>query len=437
MLKRVVSFLLITAVLGFTTIPIQVYAEPMWWEAVKMNLISDILGATDGYLQTETIGGALAGSMKGSVYSTLALGISGHLWPDGGAGVKAIGDIHHEGLGRVYKQFQFNSRQLSSEDWRRIDHVILTYLWENKLYSDAVDAYLRDMDPSIEAIKARIKEGSFKTGGLKLSENFYNNLEKGLIILEAETDDPENQVNAFVAFILEAAAIESGDEFNRVNSSMDIDVSYRPQTSQAINNDIVVAKVIAYFSKRGYDYYKAKSDNLANREGTSVAIPERAEAGQPNLTEVEVKPLIRGLEIYINQKSARVGIDRVELDVPPFIENNRTMVPFRFVGESLGAEIGWDAKEMSVTYDLEGSIVKLFIGKNKALVNGIEVRIDENPSIVPRIVAGRTVVPIRFISEALGFDVSWDPNTQSVSIIGNTNPYFQSNELEGEMVPTN
>jgi len=56
-----------------------------------------------------------------------------------------------------------------------------------------------------------------------------------------------------------------------------------------------------------------------------------------------------------------------------FIENARTMVPFRFIGESLGAEIGWNPDEFSVTYVLGEQTVKLYIGRSIAIINGKEV----------------------------------------------------------------
>jgi hypothetical protein len=123
------------------------------------------------------------------------------------------------------------------------------------------------------------------------------------------------------------------------------------------------------------------------------------------------------------------------LEVPPFIENNRTMVPFRFIGEELGAKIEWYPEERKVEYILDEKVIELWIGENTAKVNGEDVMLDEDPSIRPFIKNSRTVVPIRFISEALGFEVNWNEETKEITIQGNpiyesetnmeTNPLFE------------
>ncbi len=119
------------------------------------------------------------------------------------------------------------------------------------------------------------------------------------------------------------------------------------------------------------------------------------------------------------------------LDVPPFIENNRTMVPFRFIGEELGAEIKWNPEERKVEYILDENVIELWIGKNTAKVNGEDVMLDEDPSIRPFIKNSRTVVPIRFISEALGFEVIWNEETKEIMIV-NGNPIYEGEVQEGE-----
>jgi hypothetical protein len=56
--------------------------------------------------------------------------------------------------------------------------------------------------------------------------------------------------------------------------------------------------------------------------------------------------------------------------------------------------------------------------------------IDEDSTIRPFIKNSRTVVPIRFISEALGFEVTWNEETKEIMIHGN--PIYESGEVGGE-----
>jgi hypothetical protein len=87
------------------------------------------------------------------------------------------------------------------------------------------------------------------------------------------------------------------------------------------------------------------------------------------------------------------------------------------VAEPLGASIGWDANEKKVTVSLKDTIIELWIGKNVARVNGVDTPIDpNNPKVVPMIIQGRTMLPVRFVAENLGCQVDWDANTKTVTI---------------------
>ncbi|NPV88375.1 hypothetical protein HPY42_02440 [Coprothermobacteraceae bacterium] len=105
------------------------------------------------------------------------------------------------------------------------------------------------------------------------------------------------------------------------------------------------------------------------------------------------------------------------LDSPPVIKNSRTLLPIRAIVEALGGQVGWDANQKKVTVTLGSKTVELWIGKNTALVNGRQVMIDAtNPKVVPEIINGRTMLPLRFVAESLGCSVEWDGNTQTVRV---------------------
>lgn len=110
----------------------------------------------------------------------------------------------------------------------------------------------------------------------------------------------------------------------------------------------------------------------------------------------------------------RVELDGhpVVFDVPPRIDNGRTLVPLRAIFEALGAEVNWDGAARKVIATRGTTVISLPVGAFTASVNGRPVTLDA-PA---RIVDGRTLVPLRFVSEALGAQVSWDGTTQTVSI---------------------
>lgn len=113
----------------------------------------------------------------------------------------------------------------------------------------------------------------------------------------------------------------------------------------------------------------------------------------------------------------RVVVNSQELvfDVPPVVEQGRTLVPLRAIFEALGAEVSWDSSTQTVTATKGGTEIKLVIG-GLAYKNGQPVELD----VPARIVNDRTLVPVRFVSEALGARVNWDGKTQMATITSTT-----------------
>jgi len=116
--------------------------------------------------------------------------------------------------------------------------------------------------------------------------------------------------------------------------------------------------------------------------------------------------------LTIGSKQMDVNVDTYELDVAPYIKNDYTMVPLRFVAEAFGAKVGWDDATKTVTIDFAGHSIKVAIGSTEAVVDGETVTMP----LPAEIVNSRTMVPVRFISEAFGFTVKWDGVARTVTI---------------------
>ncbi len=143
------------------------------------------------------------------------------------------------------------------------------------------------------------------------------------------------------------------------------------------------------------------------------------EKGNSN-TPIADKKQVTTLKLGIGKKELLVNdTKKVELDATPIIKNDRTLVPIRFIVESLGGKIQWNPKERKVTIELNGNTIELWIDNPKAKVNGKTVWIDpNNPEVKPIIVEpGRTMIPLRFVLEALGANVVWDAATKTITII--------------------
>ena len=102
----------------------------------------------------------------------------------------------------------------------------------------------------------------------------------------------------------------------------------------------------------------------------------------------------------------------VTFDVPPQIINGRTMVPIRAVFEALGATLDWNASTRTATATIDDYVVKCTIDSKVLTVCGEETMMD----VVPVIVGGRTLMPLRFAAEAFGCTVSWY-GTASTAVI--------------------
>ncbi|MEK4353155.1 copper amine oxidase N-terminal domain-containing protein [Paenibacillus sp. FSL R5-0475] len=115
---------------------------------------------------------------------------------------------------------------------------------------------------------------------------------------------------------------------------------------------------------------------------------------------------------------------RLSTDQAPVMVNGRTMVPLRAIFEAFNATIKWNQKAQTVTATKDDTTIMLKIGSKTATINNKAVTLD-----VPGLnLKGRTMVPTRFVSEALGHEVGWNPKTQVVTIttsasnVGNVGP---------------
>lgn len=121
-----------------------------------------------------------------------------------------------------------------------------------------------------------------------------------------------------------------------------------------------------------------------------------------------------GLPAFSQQPiGVTVNGDAVRFEtVGPQQIHGRVLVPLRGVMEKLGAYVGWDPQNQMVTANRGDVDIELTIGRNFARVNGKEVALD----VPAQIYRGSTLVPLRFMSEALGADVKWNASTNSVDI---------------------
>ncbi|WP_405080688.1 copper amine oxidase N-terminal domain-containing protein [Paenibacillus chitinolyticus] len=119
-------------------------------------------------------------------------------------------------------------------------------------------------------------------------------------------------------------------------------------------------------------------------------------------------------KIYLKVNDPKAYIDGKEAIMPtaPVLMKDTTMVPFRFIGELLGAEVKWEQPTRTVTLTVPGRSVKLSVGQPSATVNETSRPLDHPAAIVE----DTTLVPLRFIAESLDRLVMYDPDTKGITI---------------------
>lgn len=124
-------------------------------------------------------------------------------------------------------------------------------------------------------------------------------------------------------------------------------------------------------------------------------------------------------------KDVNIVIDGEELnlDVAPRIIDGRVMVPIRGVLENLGALVKWDDETQTVSARKSSKTVSLEIGSNDVTLDKGETNDDGSAKtetiqtdVAAQLVSDRTLVPLRVISEAMGYSVDWNDETYTASI---------------------
>jgi len=107
----------------------------------------------------------------------------------------------------------------------------------------------------------------------------------------------------------------------------------------------------------------------------------------------------------------------IAMDVAPFIQDGRTFVPLRAIGEAFG-DVDWNQETSTASVTLpDGTIIAMTIGEYDIAVTcpaGNETIITNDAA--PVIVDGRTMLPVRGLAEAAGFSVDWNQESQTVLI---------------------
>lgn len=123
----------------------------------------------------------------------------------------------------------------------------------------------------------------------------------------------------------------------------------------------------------------------------------------------------------IGKSIMQVNEDQVEIDpgrgTTPIILNGRTLVPIRAIIETMGGTVGWDSSENKVTLNAYEHDIMMWLNQKDILVDGAMVSTDT----APQSINGRTMLPIRFVADNIGCQITWIGSTRQIVIV-----YFQN-----------
>ncbi|WP_165845039.1 extracellular solute-binding protein [Candidatus Cryosericum terrychapinii] len=121
---------------------------------------------------------------------------------------------------------------------------------------------------------------------------------------------------------------------------------------------------------------------------------------------------ITTIEVYIGKNTGTVNGKATTLEQGALIKSGRTLVPLRFITEAMGATLVWDAVTRTANITLAGNKIALTIDKTVAKVNGYDVTLDAPAAIIN----SKTVVPMRFVAESMGAIIAWNATLKKVTV---------------------
>ena len=126
--------------------------------------------------------------------------------------------------------------------------------------------------------------------------------------------------------------------------------------------------------------------------------------------------------------------DFISSDAYPIIENNRTLVPLRVIGENLGYDVQWNGTERTVVVSNQDRRVMLAINSKRVAVFDGSAEKTVTIDVAAKIVNNRTFVPLRAVAELFGEKVDWDGDART-AIVGDGYTVDTSNErINNQMI---
>ncbi len=164
-------------------------------------------------------------------------------------------------------------------------------------------------------------------------------------------------------------------------------------------------KIAEYDGKELLVFYEFATMSIpAQTNPTAVVVLSDGEVAGTQSVEISFK---------VGDSILKINGEDVEVETPYVVGAGTTLVPLRVISEAFGAEVNWDGETKTVVIVHNENTITIQIDNNKAFVNDGEETLAEAPQLTEN---GFTMVPLRFISETLGAEVSYDEATQGITV---------------------
>ncbi|MDO5041394.1 MAG: stalk domain-containing protein [Peptoniphilus sp.] len=191
-----------------------------------------------------------------------------------------------------------------------------------------------------------------------------------------------------------------------------------PTTSALLNNKeehILSPKVLKY-DIDNFDYSMDENGNIiihSLNENKFATL--KIMAGEKSKTLKLYDAGANIIQMKIDETKYNINEEAFEMDTKPFIKDDRTLVPVRFIVEALKGDVQYDEKNRIVNMVYDGKIIIIPIDDDKIIVNDEVITMDTTAIIKD----SRTFIPIRFIAESIGMIVDYEDSTREVTLIEN------------------
>lgn len=118
------------------------------------------------------------------------------------------------------------------------------------------------------------------------------------------------------------------------------------------------------------------------------------------------------VEMTIGQKAFTTNGQKKTMEAAPVMKDSSTYIPIKYVLDTFGGKATWDPANQRITITRGGKVMDLKVGNKDFILNGKR----KGAEVAPYISQGRTLVPLRLVSEQLGLNVKWEQKTKTVTI---------------------